>query len=333
VNNRVDAKTTPTKNLIWLLLDDRAGNRSQCLGVADALGLPYQIRELTYGLRGKLPNMLLGASFAGLTSENASLLTPPWPDLVIAAGRRTASVARQIKHLSDGKTRIVQVMWPGGRGSDAFDLIAVPNHDNETPRANTIQITGAPHGITPEFLGSEKARGLASIAHLPEPRIALIVGGSTKNRIFTPGMGVKLGTMASNLAQSANGSLLVTTSRRTGDAADALIKSISAPAQIHRWGDHGENPYTTYLASADAIIVTGDSMSMCSEACSGTGPVYIYAPDPLITPKHKRLHEELIGLGYARRFDGTFEAWQHKPLNAANDVAAAIHKLFQAGVT
>jgi len=327
VNYLPQTKKPASSPVIWLLLDDRAGNRSQCLGVAGALGLPYEIRELIYGLRGKLPNMVLGSSFAGLSPESASTLTPPWPDLVIAAGRRTAPVSRKIKKLSGGDTKIVQVMWPGGAGNDEFDLIAIPNHDNAPPHTNTIQMTGAPHGMTSEFLATEKARGLDAIKHLPEPRIALIVGGSTKNRTFTPEMGRELGTMASDLAQAENGGLLVTTSRRSGDAGDALINAISVPAEIHRWGDDGENPYSTYIASADAIIVTGDSMSMCSEACAGTGPVYIYAPDDLITPKHKRLHDELINLGYARRFDGTFDAWQHKPLNAANDVAAAIQKL------
>ena len=34
---------TPSSNAptVWVLADDRAGNRSQCFGVADALGFDY----------------------------------------------------------------------------------------------------------------------------------------------------------------------------------------------------------------------------------------------------------------------------------------------------
>ena len=39
---------------MWLLIDDRAGNRSQCLGVAEALGLKFEARGLEYTAAGAL---------------------------------------------------------------------------------------------------------------------------------------------------------------------------------------------------------------------------------------------------------------------------------------
>ena len=108
---------------VWLLIDDRAGNRAQCEGVAAALGVAGQVKGLVYGWFGKLPNGILGASFAGLTAASRAALTPPWPDLVIAAGRRSGPVARRIKRLAGGRTRLVQIMDPGPSGADEFDLI------------------------------------------------------------------------------------------------------------------------------------------------------------------------------------------------------------------
>ena len=314
---------------IWLLLDDRSGNRSQCFGVADALDLPYDEKELSYSWMGKLPNRLLGASFLGISRESTLDLTPPWPDLVIAAGRRTAPVSRRIKRLSSGKTRLVQIMWPGKQGSEEFDLIAVPEHDQILNKFNKINILGSPHKITVESLRSLQEEWKPGLQDLPSPRIAVIVGGSTKNRTFTDAMATELGTLVSEMANRVGGSLLVTTSRRTGKAADCLINTISAPAKIYRWGDGGDNPYPAFLACADAIVVTGESMSMCSEACSGEGPVYIYAPDDLITAKHNRLHEALYQRGYARPFDGTYTQWQHPPLNSAQEIAAAVKMLLR----
>ncbi|MFQ5617784.1 MAG: mitochondrial fission ELM1 family protein [Rhodospirillales bacterium] len=311
---------------VWLLIDDRAGNRSQCLGVAEALGLKFEVRGLEYTAAGALPHGFLGASFFGLTRKSRAELAPPWPDLVIAAGRRTAPVARRIKRLNGGATYLVQIMDPGSTGIDEFDLIAAPRHDRIAERPNVMRITGAPHRITPARLAAAEAEWRGRLAGLPRPWIALIVGGSTRRRTFTDAMARDLGRTASAMAADAGGALLVTTSRRTGAAAQALLGEIAVPNHVYTWGDEGENPYYGYLAVADAVIVTGDSVSMCSEACATTGPVYIYAPKALSTAKHARLHRELFEKGYARPLAGRLETWTHAPLNPAGDVARAVRE-------
>ena len=129
------------------------------------------------------------------------------------------------------------------------------------------------------------------------------------------------------MAAAAGGSLLVSTSRRTGDAAGPLLAGLDTPNHLFKWDDGGENPYFGYLALADAVVVTGDSVSMCSEACAVPAPVYIFAPAEFTQRKHGRLHQELYKRGYARPFDGAFEEWSHPLLlNAAHDVAAEIKK-------
>lgn len=313
--------------VIWVLADGRAGNRSQCLGVAGELGLAYEIKKLDYGPLAALPNGLLGASFAGLTGESRARLSPPWPDLVIAAGRRTAPVARKIGRLGGGGCFLAQIMHPGAGAGD-FGLIAQPRHDRGGEGANVIPITGAPHPLTAARLEDEAERWRGRFDDLPKPWIALIVGGSTRRRRFTGAMARELASLASRMAATAGGSLLVTTSRRTGDAADPLIDAIDAPRWIYRWdrGGKDDNPYHGYLALADAVIVTGDSASMCSEACAGSGPVYIYAPPALTVAKHGRLHDDLYRQGYARRLTGDYEAWTHPPLNPAQEIAAAIRE-------
>ena len=318
---------TPDGPLIWLLLDDRAGNRSQCLGVAEALSLPFTTKELKYSLWAQLPNWLMGASFQGLTSECRLDLQEPWPDLVIAAGRRTGPVAREIKRRSGGRTKLVQIMWPGTKGIEEFDLVCVPNHDDIPEAQNVFRITGSPSSITPANVAELKGRYQERFSQLSAPKIALLCGGSTKNRQFTKTMANDLGRSVSALVRSSGGSLLVTTSRRTGDQADALIAHIDVPADTYRWTDGGENPYKAYLSVANVIVVTGESMSMCSEACSTGKPVYIYAPPELISDKHKRLHQELYKLGCARPLGQPYEQWSYAPLNAAQQIADQVISL------
>ncbi len=313
---------------IWVLADDRAGNVGQCLGVAEALGRPFTVKSIRYDRLGRLPNLLRGASLLGVTVESRTGLAAPWPKLVIAAGRRTAPVARWIKRQCGA--RLVQIMDPGPGGRGDFDLIAVPGHDGKAlAGANLLPMLGAPHRVTEAKLAEAAALWRDRFAALPRPWIGLIVGGSTKNRIFTPDMARDLGQRAAALAQSAGGSVLVTTSRRTGEAAEAaLLAALPEPRLVHSWRVGGDNPYFGFLGLADALVVTGDSVSMACEACASPAPVYLFAPDGLVAPKHARLHAELYRRGLARPLeaDTRLESWTHPPLNAARDIAAAIQE-------
>jgi len=313
---------------VWLLIDNRAGNKSQVLGVAQALGLPYEVKDIAYNSMAVLHNTLLGASFKMLTPPTRSHLTKPWPDIVIGAGRRTAPAARHIKKLSGGKTKLVQIMYPGSRGEKDFSLIAVPSHDGLPKAPNRFEITGAPHGVTADALAAAKQVWAGKFDPLPKPHVALIIGGSTKSLTFTPDMAKQLGEQAASLASEAGGSLLITTSRRsTPQATQALMDAVGdVPAHVFKWGDEGDNPYMGYLALADYVIVTGDSVSMCTEACATSKPVYIFTPKGLISHKHARLHIDLYAKGYAEPLTQatSLDDWSHPPLNAALDIAAEI---------
>lgn len=320
----------PETARVWLLIDDRAGNKSQVLGVARALGLKFQIKDIKYTIAAELPNYMLMASFSMLTQSARVNLMAPWPDVVIAAGRRTAPVARGIKERSRGKTFLAQIMYPGSTGEDDFSLIAIPKHDAMEPADNRFEMIGAPHGVTEEALAEARILWQGKFDHLPKPHVALIVGGDTKRKKFTPDMARELGERAATLANGAGGSLLVTTSRRsTPEATAALLDAIGdTPANVFKWGDEGENPYMAYLAVSDHTIVTGDSVSMCSEACATGKPVYIFAPKKLTAHKHAKLHKDLYAMGYAKPLEAAegLDEWSHTPLNAAHEIAQEIRK-------
>lgn len=324
---------------VWALTDDRPGNNAQVLGVAKALGWPVEEKAVSYSALARLPNILCGASLVGVSEAGKACLSAPWPDMVIAAGRRSAPVARWIKRQSGEKIRLVQLMFPGRAGAKDFDLIVIPDHDDNSAasrRPNLMKVIGAPSLITPELLDDEATRWRDRFDALPRPFFALIVGGATKRKPFSVEQAKALGTKVSAVAKASGGSVLLTTSRRTGrDAEQALVHAIPEPRSMFLWGQKGENPYLGYLALADAIIVTGDSVSMCAEACATETPVYIAAPAGTVGAKHARLHQRLYDLGYARPFadsdSGTFEDWSHPPLDTTAQVAAAVQSLMANG--
>lgn len=82
-----------------------------------------------------------------------------------------------------------------------------------------------------------------------------------------------------NVHNQVSGSILITSSRRTGkEAEDIIMKKIGhIPAYTYLWGEKKDNPIMGFYACADRIIVTGDSVSMACEACGSGKPVLVSA--------------------------------------------------------
>ena len=178
------------------------------------------------------------------------------------------------------------------------DLLILPIHDNYSGKAqNVMKVLGTPHRVTPEKLAEEKKHWEPLLEKYPSPRIGVLVGGATKDKKFT----LKSATELVKLVKSLNpASLLVTTSRRTPtDVVFYLKNELPDPKFFYRFGDKAENPYFGLLSMSDVLVVTGDSMSMCSE-CAGSGvPMIIFAPREMVGEKHSCFHEALYQGGYA----------------------------------
>ena len=316
------------KTRVWVLADDRAGNVNQLLGVAEALGWPYEIKEIRYNKWIKLPNWLLGSSMLAIDAKSKQRLQSPWPDVVLSAGRRSFPIARAVKRLSKGKTKIVQLMQPGRSVARHADLIVLPDHDKKTSARNTLFVTGAPHRITQERLKNEKKKWERVLGNFPKPRIALMVGGSTKGKVFTEEREEK---WIHTVGMLKPGSVMTTTSRRTPvNIVELLQKKLPQNRFFYHYGDKSENPYFGLLAWADSIVVTGDSISMCSECCGTNKPVYVFAPDGMVSEKHARFLSKLYEKGYAvdiLAHHGVGKKKAPVELNPAADIAHKIQMI------
>jgi hypothetical protein len=264
---------------VWVLLDSKPGHSTQSLGLAEELGWPYERVELAFSWPAELPNALLGESLLGLRRENARLLRPPWPELVIASGRRTAPVTRWIRRQSGGRTRVVQLGRMGVMPPDAFDLTVVPAYARLLPHPRRIQTVAPLTRVRSANLDEAARRWQAQFDGAPHPRVAWLIGGNSPHYRLTPELAARLGHDVRAAVDDAGGSLFATTSRRTPAAsATVLEKAVSDPKRFFRWTkdrDPAENPYTGFLALADAFVVTGESASMLGEACATGKPVAI----------------------------------------------------------
>lgn len=293
--------------MIWVLEDPRAGTAAQALGIAERLGAPFRRVALRFGPLAKLPWPF--PTLAGLADRSA--FTPPWPSLVISAGRRSAPISRWLRARG---AKTVHAMRPGFGARD-FDLLVVGAHDRPAPAPNLMLIQGAAHRLTPEAL-AEAPAGFPDFAALPRPIVTLLLGGPVRAEGMEPALAARIATEAAGLGAS----LLVTASRRTGKAATQAVAGVltNIPHVLYPWGGAGANPYGAMLGMADLLVVTGDSISMLSEALMTTAPLLIADPGGL-GPRHQSVAESLIAAGLAARLGGPLP-----PPRAARDETGRI---------
>ena len=263
---------------VWLLLDDRPGHVTQVVGLADALGLPYETKDLRFTWLNRLSNRLLGASLLSLNHEKSSALTPPWPDLVIAMGRRTAPIARWIKRQSGGRCRLVQLGRKGANVAADFDLAVTCRHFQLPDHPTRLEVLMPPTQVTADRLQAAASRWPDLYGAAARPRVALLVGGTTAHHRLPAEIAATMAAQAQDLADRFGGSLTCITSRRSGKAVEQALEQAAPRATVHCWRpDQAENPYLGYLAGADVLIVTGESESMLAEAAATAKPLYIYS--------------------------------------------------------
>ncbi len=299
---------------VWALLDDRAGNNTQTLGIAEALGYAFTPIKLDYTTLVHIPNALQGASLRGITNASkAQLKKGETPDIIIAAGRRLAPIALYLKkHFP--KVFLIHVMHPD-TSLDNFNLVILPEHDHPAPRHNILTSLGAPHAITAEKLTAMKQPSA-------QPTIAILIGGDSKHGAFSPH---EIDRIFAALHQDTH--LHITTSRRTSPACLKRITQLCAtkPHILYTYGDTVPNPYPAMLGNAEAIIVTGDSVAMCSESCASGKPVYIYIPEKAAPLKHRLFIQSLYDKELAKPLSEYTRTWQPThTLQEANRLAPII---------
>ena len=270
----------PAPPRVWAVMCYRAGENSQIRALADALGWPYEVKELRYRSWGYLLDVWRRTTALGIVRGRSSPLEPPWPDLIISAAMRNEPVCRWLRRQSGGRARYVHLGKPFAPVA-RFDLvITVPEYP--VPDApNVLRNSFSLHRVTEAGLADAARTWAPRLADLPRPYVAVLVGGYSGRYALDREKAERLGREASALASERGGSLLVTTSGRTSRAAaDALERAIDVPCRLFRWAPGAaDNPYYGYLALADAIIVTCESATMLAEACATRKPVYMFDLD------------------------------------------------------
>ncbi len=307
---------------VWVLHDGKIGMANQVTGLAEALGWPFVEKRLAIRAPWRYlpPALWLTPSLA--IDPAGDQLVAPWPGVVIACGRNTVAPARMVKRASGGRVFWVEVQDPRfARGE--VDLIVAPFHD-PAPGDNVVRTLGAVHRVTAAKLSEAAARFAPLFSGLPRPLAAVLIGGDNNVYRLTEKRFATLCDQLVALARSGIG-LAITPSRRTGAAQRAMLAERLAGLPAFIWDGTGDNPYFGMLGTADAIIVTADSVSMISEAAATGKPVHIVELEGG-SRKFARFHEAMRQAGITRPFTGTLGQWSYAPLDDTARAAAEIRR-------
>lgn len=317
----------PEETVCWIISDGKAGNLTQCVGIAEALGLKAEIKDVAPRGISRLLAPYGGVSQAERFGQQGSVFSPPWPDLVIACGRLTTPYVRALRKVS-GLTSYTVILLDPKTGPNTADLFWVPQHDKRRG-ANVITTLTSPHRYSPLRLNELRATVPPEIAALPKPRVAVLIGGPNGDYKYRFEDEARLIALLSDLAQQPAG-LMITCSRRTPPSIARLVDTATRGAARIFWTGEGENPYPQFLAHADAFLVTADSVNMVGEACATGRPVHVFFPRGG-SAKFTRFHRSLQEHGATRpivQADAILQSWSYAPLYSATPIAAEIRRRY-----
>jgi len=298
----------------WAVTTGEAGMRTQARGLASAVADHVIEKTAPKGLIERL--LRLDAAFA-----------PPWPDVIISCGRRSAQFVVALRRRMPGRPLMVHIQDPRAC-AEAFDLIVAMEHDRIATGKRVLKVATALHDLTAANLAAAAQVWRARLAPLGRPLTGVLIGGSTARQAFTLEHGRGLLDCLRQV-RSDGTALAIVPSRRTPRVVDEMLRhAFAQDAGVFHWDMAGDNPYRGVLALADRLVVTSDSVSMISEALATSATVEIF---DFGTAHYGRFLSRMIERGWARRVNGAqWTPATRTPINATYEAAAAVRSLLEA---
>lgn len=265
---------TQHRPLIWVLKGLRQGDTAQAMALALQVGGRVESKQLSFNRWYAVPNWVAGAGVGHLTDDARRLLRPPWPDAVVATGRRTARVALWIKQQSGERTKLIQLGRPR-MNVNAFDVV-VTTSQYGLPTGGPVMELALPFAV-PKSVAADELQHFAAAWHdLPRPWVLGVIGGGKYPIRLSDAELVEFGKLLSTKATSLGGSVVLLDSPRSpAGALQTVAAQISAPLWTAVRGQ-GPNPYQASLQLCDHLAVTSDSVSMVSEMLQTEKPVWVF---------------------------------------------------------
>ena len=315
----------PAKPTCWTLTEGAAGMISQVTGLAQAIGFPSEHRpvELRWPFSAMWPGFL--PRWNGIFKDRSLVEPVDPPRLVVSCGRLGSAASLALKRRYGPRIFTVHIQDPK-LPTRWFDLIVAPAHDG-LRGPNVVHSLGAVHHVTQSRLKEAAERGLtAEMQNLSGRFVGVILGGPNRYYGYTPADVSCLINRLQAVVAAHQVQLAIVPSRRTPERVLTPLRSAFG-AEHFVWEGQGENPYLTVLALASHLIVTGDSVSMVSEAAATCKPVHVFhLTEQRAARRFRRFHESFENAGVTRVFRGRLEDWTYVSPDRTGLIATLIHE-------
>lgn len=241
-----------------------------------------------------------------MTPESLKEILEQTPDIILSCGAAGSGVSTLLKKKTGARN--IVILNPGYITRDDFDLSIVPNHDvwKWLPfKSNVVTTDLALTPITSDGLARLHTGFHATDTGDRGTTIGLLVGGNNRSFRFTGAVTHALAKGVAGLCRKLDAQLCCTTSRRTPRNVDTVLECAFASRPFCRTfvkGREDRDPTTVekILACSDLVIVSGESISMVSEAVASGKPVVVFMPQKVLPVYTK--YERFIGNLVKKKF-------------------------------
>ncbi|MDO9104134.1 MAG: ELM1/GtrOC1 family putative glycosyltransferase [Methylovulum sp.] len=319
-------KENPRQNaqpLVWVVDSAYTGERHARIGLAERLGYGYDIVPMPDGDADSYGQMLKHKYTGNGNGGGVPLL------VISGTGEETTAEIADLRKLFDGCLFNIYLasILPEQHHPRLceYDLIASP----QLIGTNIITMVGVPHQLTRARLATVYQQHESIFNKLPRPIIGLLVGGNTRYcNGFNATHAKLLARRVAKISKSLGGSIVVSNSPRTPTAAFTALQNELAGLSccFFDWRQIETSVYHALLAHADLFVVTGDSLSMCSEAAFTGKPLLVDLSDNATETYHREIVGRLVDYGAARPLCDNFEPWTYTPPDPTEGLANAIKR-------
>jgi len=299
----------------------------QCVALAEALGLSPIVKRIKLRSLWRFFTPYLRGGLRYAFRRDGDQLSPPWPNVLIACGRKSIPASlfvRAQSRASGGKGALTIQIQDPAIDLASFELIVAPSHDR-LKGANVITSAGSLHRVTSLRLQDEAAKLSPRLTEVAPPYLGVLVGGPNTASNFTAIEATAFARQLAKAAREAGASILLTPSRRTTPEILDAIKAALANSPAWIWDGTGDNPYFGILGISRYLVVTADSVNMATEAAAAGKPLYVW-PIGGRSAKFDDFHRSLRDRGVARPFDGRLESFASPSTGDMEQVTSMVQK-------
>jgi len=234
-------------------------------GFLEKLALFFVLNFLDF-----IPNPL-GLLRIFLKDDSWQKLDRQFCDIVICSGSQTRAAGLLLAR--ENLAKVISIMKPVPFSPNRFDLSIIPEHDHPKKNKRILVTTGALNLVTPRYLEESLRQLKEKIKFKPGAKIGVIIGGDSRDYRLSAQTAETMLSQVKEFAQKYDLEIMLTTSRRTSPEIDKLVASAlkDYPRCIFKVFPNEKNydyALAGILAACDYLVVSGESISMISEAAA-----------------------------------------------------------------